>query len=445
MKIVLVEPYISNENYKAYASKSEPTHLIGMYNILSNLNHETIIIDAFSNELSTTELSERINLLNPDIIGFTVYSYLPILLYVKETVESINDKKNIVVGGPGATFASEYIIDVLNPDYLVVGNGENSLPKLLNVISNNKKKFTKKATIIQSQEIVLDTVGWLRPYEFDFYDFEASPRIQQGCVGNCIFCVGAYQNKYSYISSDVFLRQLKYLVSEKNVKSISPLGPDFTTIPSKTNDLISSLLENSITFEKFKPGVRLDTLYKAISSKPKIWQELGNNYKVTFESSIESFSYNRLQRFRKKISHSHFDNMFTELSFILENCNAGIILGRIALDPTITVEEFIVDCEGFIKLLSEFKQNVTIGGMIMNSFVLLHGTPSEKISDYSIINSSDDYFKDKRMNVLNTTLLSNHDFKDWCHKAENQTNFSWRNEIIIEILKVASEYAKCVI
>ncbi len=444
MKIALIEPYISNENYKAYASKSEPTHLIGMYNILDSLNHEVLIIDAFSNQLSTTELSDNLNKYNPDIIGFTVYGYKPILSYIIETIESLNDHKIIVVGGPGATYSTEYIINELHPDFLVVGNGENSLPKLLSMISCVNKKNKKKTVIIESSEIVLDNVGWKRPYDFDFYNFEASPRIQRGCVGNCIFCVGAYQNKFSYLSNERFIKQLEYLVFEKGIKSISPLGPDFTTVPSKANDLVSTLLKFSIPFETFKPGVRLDTLYKAISTQPNIWQDLGDKYVVSFESSIESFSYNRLERFNKNISQIHFNNLFKEVSYILENCNASIILGRIALDPTITVEEFIVDCEGFIKLLSEFKQNITIGGMIMNSFVLLQGTPSTKTAHYAKPWSSDDYFIDKRMKMLNSTLLNNHDFKDWCNKAEKQTNFSWRNEIIIEILKVAHEFAKSI-
>jgi hypothetical protein len=58
--------------------------------------------------------------------------------------------------------------------------------------------------------------------------------------------------------------------------------------------------------------------------------------KVSFESSIESFAYPRLQRMGKNVKVNFMEEIIARLQKILAVCPSTIILDRIALDPTIS-------------------------------------------------------------------------------------------------------------
>lgn len=445
MKIALIEPYVTIDSLKSYAEKTEPSHLLGMFNMLQDEGCDVVLFDAYSHQLSADDLVNWLEKEAVSYAGFTVYDYSPCLTYVKNVFERMPGHIRTVIGGPGPTYCTERMISILHPDWLIQGQGERAMVELFrNEFSPNslEGKVTRngQTSVYSSGVLPLDGIPFERPYELDRYNLHASPRIQSGCVGKCVFCSGAYQKKFDYISKEKADDLLDYLVNHKLAQVIAPNGPDLTAVPVQANDFIRVLTDTSFGFKEFRPGVRLDTLSRAIELEPDIWNKLSSMYTIKMESSIESFSPTRLNRLGKNMPLDFVDDLYRSLKKIFSVCECTIVLGRIAIDPTITIDEFITDCIGFRELLDEFRQRVTVGGMLMNRFTPLQGTPA--MEDDSPGNPwLNRNLIDPAMLKLQDDLLSNDRFKLWCRLAEDTPDFNDRNYVFDEILRVASERA----
>ena len=445
MKIALIEPYVTIDSLKSYAEKTEPSHLLGMFNLLQDAGCNVVLLDAYSSMLSVDDLIEWLEAGSFSHAGFTVYDYSPCLSYVKNVFKRLPKNIGTIIGGAGPTYCMERMINILNPDWLVKGAGERAMLDLFHTgfspdeVAGNLTLLGRTA-VVSSDSMPLTTIPYERPYSLDSYAFQASPRIQTGCVGKCIFCSGAYQKKFDYITEEKTYDLLDYLVNGKHAQVIAPNGPDLTAVPIKANEFIKVLINGNFDFTEFRPGVRLDTLSRAVELKPEIWNKLSSKYSIKMESSIESFSIKRLSRLGKNIPIDFLEGIYRSLKKIFSNCDCTIVLGRIAIDPTITVDEFISDCIGFRGLLNEFSQQITVGGMLMNQFVPLHGTPAteDKKPDNPWINHE---LTNPAMLRLQQELLNNEKFKLWCRLAEDTPDFGERNLVFDEILRVAGERA----
>ncbi|NTW76500.1 MAG: hypothetical protein HGB33_01745 [Syntrophaceae bacterium] len=445
MKIALIEPYVSIDSLKSYAEKTEPSHLLGMFNLLQDAGCDVVLLDAYSSMLSAEDLIEWLEAGSFSHAGFTVYDYSPCLSYLNKIFKCLPKNINTIIGGPGPTYCMERMINILNPDWLVKGAGEKAMLDLFHTGFSRDKlagslTMLDRTAVISSDSMPLAAIPFKRPYSLDSYSFQASPRIQTGCVGKCIFCSGAYQKKFEYITEEKTYDQLDYLVNGKHAQVIAPNGPDLTAVPTKANDFINVLINGNFDFTEFRPGVRLDTLSRAVELEPEIWNKLSSRYSIKMESSIESFSIRRLNRLGKNIPSDFLEGIYSSLKKIFSNCDCTIVLGRIAIDPTITIDEFISDCTGFRRLLNEFSRRITVGGMLMNQFVPLHGTPATENEkpDNPWVNNE---ITDPAMIRLQQELLSNDKFKLWCKLAEDTTDFGERNFVFDEILRVAKERA----
>lgn len=445
MKIALVEPYIRDESLGSFAEKNEPVHLVGMYNQLADHGFDVHIIDAFSNKLSAQDLTASLQDNEVTHAGFSTYDYAPCISYLQNVFNAIRGEIAIIVGGSGPTHTSQRMADILEPDWIVQGMGEKCMLELCKSNfspQNVNASRLEKSWVVSAENISLDEIPHQRPYSLESYGFEASLRVQKGCSGNCVFCLGGSQKEYDYISRDKADQLIRYVVQEKDAQILSPCGPDFNSNPKKANDVIASILENAPKIKAFRPGVRLDTLYLSMQQDPSLWKELGEQTSIRLESSIETFSPDRMRRLGKNIHQQFLHDIFDHMEDILETCPSLIVLGRIALDPTIQLEEFILDCHQFISLLSLFPDRITIGGSIMNKFVPLWGTPSMDPSLKDNPWAEPDIFIDDRVQRLKSDLLDLPKFKRWCKLAENVNDFQERNEVICEILRVAGRYAK---
>lgn len=446
MKIALIEPYVTVDSLKSYAEKTEPSHFLGMYNLLKKAECDVVINDAYSKRLYVDALIEWLVQGSFTHAGFTVYDYSPCLSYISELFALMPPSIYTIVGGPGATYCTERMIEMLKPDLLVKGQGESAMVELFESGFDSYTaayEMTKygKTTVVSYAPMVLNEIPYERPYSLDIYNHIASPRIQSGCVGKCVFCSGAYQKKFDYISGKKAEEMFEYLIREKHAEIIAPNGSDFTAVPAKANEIVGAIIKGNLSFREFRPGVRLDTLSRAIQLNPSIWMQFSSRYTVKMESSIESFSEARLLRLGKNLPTDFMEGLYSSLKKIFANCRCSIVLGRIAIDPTITIDEFILDCEGFRKLLNEFSRDITVGGMLINKFVPLQGTPAteENGPDNPWIRTQ---MADPSMLKLEEALLENNKFKYWCRLAENLNDFSERNMVFDEILRVAAEYAK---
>ena len=451
MKIALIEPYISKDDasLRRYAFKNEPAHLVGMYNLARMAGSDADIIDAYSNKIPESDLVKKILDGGFTHIGFTVYDVDTCLMYIQRVINNLPDNIRVIIGGPGATYSTERMCNFFNPNWIIKGDGERALYELVTkelkseLLSESSKRDRRdKCEILEFHPMSLDEIPFVRPYSLSFYEYEASMVFQRGCIGKCIFCSGAYQDKISYMSSKKAVELMEYLVSTKKASSISTLGPDFTASANEANGIIKNL--GNISFPKnFRFIVRLDTFYECLKDNPYIWTHLCNKTDVLFETSIESFSIERLKKLGKNVERDFVENMIGIIDYILETCNCKIILSRIALDPTINMDQFIYDNKKYMEILKAHPMDVTIGQhTIVNKFMPVRGSPSMALAGNDNPWSKYNLFQDAAVSVLNEQLLEDSSFKSWCSKIEKIDDFGERNFMFVEILQMLNNAAK---
>jgi len=207
VKVLLVR--VGNEDVTFYVEN-------GSERVLENRNNEEPGLDALSMYLEFhynyepviisvndyEELSSKIKLYNPDIVGFTSYLYniKKVLKFSKLTKDEFNIP--ICLGGIAATAYYDDIIKVDSGlDFIVVGEGEIPFSQLIKCIQNDDLDYSNIPNLIyktdngyikneyKRQLISLDDDIFPKHkllYKKVEFAFLSSSR---GCVKNCSFCI----------------------------------------------------------------------------------------------------------------------------------------------------------------------------------------------------------------------------------------------------------------
>jgi len=371
------------------------------------------------------------------------------LLYLRKVVGALSKKITVILGGHGPTYTPHRIHRSIKPDWMIRGEGEKAFLELVlqrfDPKAISKSYVTRNINgsyIVDSTPMPLDDVPFARPYSLAFYNYEASPLLQKGCAGKCVFCSGAYKKTIEYKSPKKALELLEYLVYEKKAAVIMPAGPDFTASAKEANEIVRAMVAASLPLREFRPEVCLHTLHFCVSRDPNAWRKLGSVTCLRFESSIDSFLHQRLERLGKNVPKEFLTDIFHHIIKIIEICDCTIMLSRIALDPFITIDEFIAENSLYMRLLEKFPNRVTIGGNLMNKFRPVWGTPSMAAGKRNNPWAQPDVLLDPIMAELKQTFLERPEFKKWCRMAEELTDYNERNLVFREILRVTGEYAE---
>lgn len=147
--------------------------------------------------------------------------------------KSIEPKIPIIVGGLHASYFDEYILKTTCADYIVRGEGEDILPKLLDILASsgdlsNLNGITykgKNGEIIKNQNNELIDGNKLSFYPLP--DYSSLPKgvynflpieTSRGCKFNCTFCSVTHKKSWRCLKKDVVLERInsvKNIVYEK--------------------------------------------------------------------------------------------------------------------------------------------------------------------------------------------------------------------------------------
>ncbi|MDA3791856.1 MAG: lipid biosynthesis B12-binding/radical SAM protein [Desulfobacula sp.] len=184
-----------------------PVYPLGMALIASSLEqngHEVKQLDLLLNLKNIfSSMTSSISQFKPDFIGISIRnidnvdslspSNTGYLADIKPLVEHIRkiSQSPIILGGPAFSIMPEQILELLDADFGIVGEGEVSFNKLIDNILNNIK--TKK--ILSPPETLINNGQFLSPlYEKELVDyyFDQSGMLnyqtKRGCPHGCNYC-----------------------------------------------------------------------------------------------------------------------------------------------------------------------------------------------------------------------------------------------------------------
>jgi len=255
----------------------------------------------------------------PTVVGFSCYIWnIEETIILIDMLKKINPELKIVLGGPEVSYDVEYWMNRLTDvDFIVVGEGEETLHHLLQEISSEQKyhmvfgiAYRKEdKVIINPPRPKLDLNSIPSPYVgFDDLD-ELRNRVvyyetSRGCPFSCSFCLSSIEVGVRYFDLERTKRELKYLI-DRGIKLIKFVDRTFNIKREYAMEVFDFLIKNhngtvfqfEITADIMRPEV---LSFLAENAPPGIFRfEIG----VQSTRDETNLIVNRKQNFQK-LSHT---------------------------------------------------------------------------------------------------------------------------------------------
>lgn len=347
---------------------------LGLMSIASLLimhGYNVKMLDFFCDPFSEEDFKLVLNTFKPDVIGYSVYTRtVPFLKKIVYLSSELGYNGICVVGGPHASFAVKEMLNELNVDFVVRGEGEFTFLKLMESLNypenlllseikgisykiNNGIRNNGDANYIESLDALpLQPIGLI---EHQKYTAPFTLITSRGCPGNCIYCSSRALSgsKYRMRSAENIICELLFLSQKLRTEKFLILDDTFTAdvIRLKRFCHIIDKLEkhyifriesrvDSVSFESIcllkKAGC--EVIHFGIESgSQEVIKKIGKNIKLNWAEEIMNFTYNQKIHVVASFIIGHYcDNESTiheTIALMKKLKNAGIEVSIAACVP----------------------------------------------------------------------------------------------------------------
>ena len=314
-------------NYEVYI-KDIKNDVFGM--------NEDEIEDYLNNDFISYLLDEK-----PDFIGIGVQFSIrfPSALRIAKIIKKVlGDNCPIVFGGPHFSLFFNPIMEEFSfINYIIVGEGEESIVQLLDAHFNNKKllsevdglvyrnngkiQFNKKTKYIHDMDSIsfpsyeliniedyyFDTSSWWNPKKVDFkYNFPIMT--SRGCPNKCIFCMVHLRHgvKYRMRSAKNVVDEIQYLYDNYNCRYISFIDDNISVSKIRIIKIMNEIQRRNLNIQfDNTSGLAINTMDE------EILESMVSAGLVRTAVAIESGSeYIRNIIFKKKLTDTQIYKFF---------------------------------------------------------------------------------------------------------------------------------------
>lgn len=347
MKILLINPpqtYNLGENpfvvfplglgYIASVLKKNKFNISILDCIGEGNNNKTFYLkDKYLLGLSFNEIKHRIILINPDIVLISCSSSVQynIILKIAEIVKKFNNSIKVIVGGHHVSALPKEVLKNKNINYIILGEGELTISKLINALSNNENieninslgyKKGKKIIINGKQDLVekLDSIPFPARELFPFEKYATSKYKQsmlltkrkvaevitsRGCPYGCTFCASHLISGKEWRKRSVknVIQEIKILVNNYDIEEIHFVDDNIILDKERFKSLCKELIKINIRWT-VPNGINISCLDKNLIDLMK------KSGCYALFMPIESGSEATLSKYiRKDINFTHIKTM----------------------------------------------------------------------------------------------------------------------------------------
>lgn len=209
------------------------------------------------------EYIEKIIAEKPDIVCFSCYIWnIEKTLYICEKLKERLSCK-IILGGPEVSYRSENVLEnYLYIDFVLSGEGEESLPKLLDLLYSDGNLSLadgltyRKENKIKKTEEKIYTATPISPYTEEFFE-NLNGRIcyietSRGCPFRCAFCLSGRCSPLRFFDMDTVKENIIKLANS-GTKTVKFVDRTFNANPAHANEILLFIIKNHK--EKIPEGV----------------------------------------------------------------------------------------------------------------------------------------------------------------------------------------------
>ncbi len=252
-----------------------PIGLSYIYGALKKENYEVKIVDAIApfKKYSKENIKELIKDYKPNVVGFSLF-----INFISDVYDFVKELKKLfrdvifIAGGPHPSAMPEEAIRN-GFDFVVVGEGEETIVELVKMIENSTNTFEKvkgiafldkyynKIVITSPRPLIkdLDSLPFperdLFPIEnyTGFKDPNSDPYFwiissSRGCPFDCLYCMNAdvFGRGYRFRSAENVFQEIKELYTKFNARYIYFIDDEFMMKKERLYRLAALLVENNL-------------------------------------------------------------------------------------------------------------------------------------------------------------------------------------------------------
>jgi len=252
----------------------------------------------------------------PDVVGITAMTpKIAAVLKTATVCKEYNNQLNVVIGGPHATIKPEEILQYKDVDYVIRGEGEVSMVKLVSAIEKMDTSLFKEigglsyrlnGNIVNNLHLDyindLDTIPFparellLYPENYSSEDM-AIIMTSRGCPFSCTFCYKEmFGKKVRYRSVGNVIEEIKHVMQKYGAKQFAFKDDSFTLNKKRVVEFCDVFATEGIKIN-WECTTRVDLIDEDLLKK---MMSAGCN---TIKVGVESGSENMLKLMKKGITH----------------------------------------------------------------------------------------------------------------------------------------------
>ncbi len=327
MKILLINPPHGDVYGGLKKPIFPPLGLAYIGAVLERENHNVKILDMDAENTSHEEFQELLRDEKYELVGITTTT--PTYNNAKRLCDVVKEEiqAKTVIGGIHATIMPEESIAPKNIDFLVKGEGEQTICELADSLDKNKGlhgikglvyKENGNIVVNEPRELIKDLdvlphPAWhlFRHIKYVFPDSLSSHVFpvmsSRGCPGRCSFCSAKsiFLRKFRPRSAQNVVDEIEDLVKRYSVREIHLWDDNFTLNKSRVLEIKDQILRRGIRVKiAFMNGLRVDCVDREIL---KALKEMGT-YSIAF--GVESGNQNILNSIKKGITTKKIEEAF---------------------------------------------------------------------------------------------------------------------------------------
>ena len=220
----------------------------------------------------------------PEVIGFSCYIWnIEETIKVIKMIKKIDSSIHIVVGGPEVTYdVSDWMNNVNEFDYIVIGEGEETFKQLLHELKGSMNMenvhglaFRENDQVrINPQRNKLDLRDLPSPFRFEEDIPHLSKRVtyietSRGCPFSCQFCLSSIEVGVRYFDREKIKEDIRYLM-KNGAKTLKFVDRTFNISRSYALEMFQFLIDEHLPGTVFQFEITADIM------RPEVIEFLNN-------------------------------------------------------------------------------------------------------------------------------------------------------------------------
>lgn len=316
MKILLLTPLDKN-NCTTFAVQP-----LGLMYIASSLrkrfNHEIKLLDMKVHFMSDDDALKEIKKFSPDVVGIRSLTVEATAVHrLLRRIKENHPSCKIIIGGPYTAGSSKRILDDSNVDFVVIGEGEETMCELIAEVEKGNRfpeisgisyvrdgavVFTPTRSPIQYLDSIpfpaWDLIDMESYFKLPGWNFHISKHMavftSRGCPFKCAYCHNIFGKTTRLRSPENVLEEIDILYNQYEIRELKIIDDIFNVNKSRVHKICDMIVGKGYDLDIcFPNGLRGDIMDKTTLQKLKA----AGTFEITY--AVETASP-RLQKLIKK-------------------------------------------------------------------------------------------------------------------------------------------------